>query len=86
MAKRENLNKLNLSLLKTLTLREELVKEIYLVRLKFHQCQWSINDQAYEVKFKSDSTIFHRKPHSSTKLALLPELTFARIYDFMIRL
>jgi hypothetical protein len=28
MAKRENLNKLNLSLLKTLTLKEELVKEI----------------------------------------------------------
>ena len=28
MGKRENLNKLNLSLLKTLTLKEELVKEI----------------------------------------------------------
>jgi hypothetical protein len=28
MAKQENLNKLNLSLLKTLTLKEELVKEI----------------------------------------------------------
>ena len=46
MVKRENLNKLNLSLLKTLTLKEEPVKEIKLVRLKFHQCQWSINDQA----------------------------------------
>ena len=47
----------------------------------------SMIHQAY-VKLWSwgDSTIFHRKPHPSTKLAMLPELTLARIYDFMIRL
>jgi hypothetical protein len=50
-----------------------------------YPCQWSINYHAYEVRAIA-RTIVHRKPHSSTKLALLPELTFARIYDFMIRL
>jgi hypothetical protein len=48
-------------------------------------CAWHFHRRNSSV-LSYYSNIFHSKPHSSTKLARLPELTFARIYDFMIRL